>query len=216
MPWNISASVRGSRQGSLAQGRGFPSSAGGFPTSAAGPSNLPSAQAGIAGAFDRRASRITSASPLVGRGPERHGDIELPQHHDDDDEALLGGRASSDDHQAMDDFQLYGPAAGVDTQTAAQSQWMKATLNQESGNFLEFIRAEIEERVRSAQQESADVAGISRTSIAFDEILPPEQHSATVAAQGFHHVLTLATKGLIDVEQLVGYGPIRMGLVAGI
>lgn len=215
MPWNISASVHGSRPGSVARGRGFPSSLAGFPTSAGGPSSLPPLPTAIPGSFDRRASRLTSASPLTGRGAERFGSLELPSH--EDDEELLGGRIISDD-QALNEFQFHGPAAAVDTQTAAQSQWLKATLNQESTNFLEFVKAQIETRPAGAREDEGELAGdeAEESVVIFEKLLPPGEHSKLVAAQAFHHILALATKGLVRVEQDVGYGPIRLGIRAGV
>ena len=211
MPWNISASKHGSRQSSLARGRGIVSSMGGFPTSVGGPSSLPHVpEAVIPSSFDRRASRITSASPLLGRGIQRSGSLELPTH--DDGDLFLGGRGLSDD-QALDDFQLYGPAAAVDTQTAAQSQWVKNTLDQESTNFLDFVKAKIASRLGISEDDDndeLDEGAESRTSVGFEELLPLTDNSKIVAAQAFHHVLALATKGLIGVKQEVAYGMIRM------
>ncbi|MCJ1476147.1 hypothetical protein MMC13_004812 [Lambiella insularis] len=208
MPWNISASLHGSRQGSMARGRGFTSSVGGFPTSAGAPSSMPPPLFGTTGSFDRRASRMVSASPLLGRGPQRVGSLELPAQGDDED--LLGGQLGSND-PALEDFELYGPAAGVDTQTAAQSQWVRETLDQESTNFLDFIRAEMAPVSAGADDGEAPAP---RTSVIFHELLPPRQHSKIVAAQAFHHVLALANKGLLIVDQSVGYGPINMSLAA--
>lgn len=213
MPWNISASIHGSRHGSLPRGRGYASSLGGFPTSGGGPSSVPPI-AGIPGSLERRGSRITNTSPLVGRGLERLSSLELPTHEAEDD--LLGARVSSSD-QGGDDFRLYGPVAGVDTQTAAQSQWMKAALDQESFNFLEFIKADISSKAVPASQEEDGLSGNgnARNTVLFEELLPPAEHTKAVAAQAMLHVLSLASKSLINVQQPEGYGPIRMGLVAG-
>ncbi|KAI4204959.1 MAG: hypothetical protein LQ350_000811 [Teloschistes chrysophthalmus] len=204
-PWNRSASLRDSRSRQDSLARGFGSSiAGGFPSSVAGgrPSSLPLP----AGSLDRRASRrMTSASPLTGRGPvqERHSDLDIPG-FDDDENYLLGGPSTS---VAGDDFQLYGPAAGVDTQTAAQSQWMRATLDAESKNFLAFIKAEV--AGKAAQEEEGAVTMMTR-GVFFEELLPPETNSKIVAAQGLLHTLTLATKGLVQVRQEEDYGAIEL------
>ncbi len=166
------------------------------------------------GSLDRRASRITSASPLVGRGVQRLSSLEFPPHDDDD---FLGGPAVSSSH-AAEDFQLYGPAAGVDTQTAAESQWMKATLDRESSNFLDFVKDRVAAKLPPLPEEEDELSGDTRPwqSVFFEELLPPTQHTKIVAAQAFHHVLALATRGLVDVqqEQLL-YGPIRLGIPAG-
>ena len=213
MPWNISSAM-GSRQASIIHGRGFAGSIGGFPSSAGGRSSLPSVAAGPT-SLDRRASRMPSASPLVGRGHQRHNSLELPPGEDEDD--LLGGRNVSYD-PGFDDFQLYGPAAAVDTQTAGQSQWMRATLNQEAHNFLDFVKAEITSLTANASDDEDELSGngVSRSSVSFERLLPPTQHSKIVAAQALHHLLALATKSLILVHQESPYGSIDLSLPAGV
>ncbi|KAK4999146.1 R8 protein, partial [Cryomyces antarcticus] len=140
MPWNISASRRGSsipRTGVL----GLSASAGGL-----------SSIGGPLGSLSRRGSRLVSASPLLGRG--RSSDLEelpstnLPELEDEG--YLLGGPSQPDDvaqDQAhLDNFELHGPGAQVDTQTAHQSQWTRQALDNESLNFLDFIETGIEEK----------------------------------------------------------------------
>ena len=214
-PWNVSASARGSQHGSIARGRGFASSIGGFPTSAGPPSSLPVSGGIGPGSLDRRASRIISASPLVGRGPERYSSLELPIREDDDE--LLAGRLISSD-QAFDDFQLYGPAANVDTQTAAQSQWMKATLDQQASNFLDFVKAEISAIPSTADKEEDELSVDARPKglLLFEDLLPPIKNSKIVAAQALHHILALASKSLIHVRQDSPYGPIDLAVPLGV
>ncbi|KAL8679683.1 MAG: hypothetical protein Q9186_004045 [Xanthomendoza sp. 1 TL-2023] len=212
MPWNRSASARDSRYGSVGHGQGFGSSIGGFATSGGRPSSLPIV--GGPGSMDRRASRITSASPLIGRGREGYSDLEVPQF---DENELLGGPSTS---VAGDEFQLLGPAAAVDTQTAAQSQWMRATLDTESNNFLDFVKDKISGRVALAPSievgDEVSHAAAAPTSVSFEDLLPPTQNSTVVAAQAFLHVLALATKGMLEVEQNEDYGPVQLGLVPGL
>ena len=214
MPWNLSASIHGSRAGSLARGAPFhpPSSIGGFPSASAGqPSSIIPP---LPGSLDRR-SRLTSASPLVGRDRDRFSSMDLPIPEAADDEIPAGADVSS--LGAVDDFQLYGPAAGVTTQQAAESQWMRATLDQESNNFLEFVKVEIAAKpVPAADEEGDELAGETKRSMFFGELLPPEKHTRTVAAQGLHHVLALATKGLLRVQQGEHYGAIALEVVGGL
>jgi len=93
---------------------------------------------------------------------------------------------------------------------AAESQWVRAALNQESTNFLDFVKAQL------ASGDEDELAGEQgRESVTFHELLPPTEHTKIVAAQAFLHVLVLAGKGLLRVEQEVGYGPIRMEVAAG-
>lgn len=166
---------------------------------------------GVPSSLDRRTSRITSASPLLGRGPQRYSSLELPIPENDDE--LLGLQEMSALNEA-EDLQHYSLAAGVSTQIAAESRWMRATLDKESGNFLDFIKTEIEGRrvpQGEADEESAEPAG-SPNAVLFEDLLPPVQHTKIVAAQALHHVLALATKGLISVQQDMAFGPIILRL----
>ena len=210
-PWNIIGSAVGSRPGSATRGFGFPSSAAGFSASGGRQSSTIAGRAGPPSSLDRHASRITSASPLLGRGLTRYSSLDLPSH--EDDEQLLGGQDISSPKEP-DDFQLFGPAAGVSTQTAAESQWIRATLDRESNNFLEFVKAEIAVRMPDIEEDQETTR--IRKSVLFEELLPPSRHTKIVAAQALHHVLALATKGLINVEQHQEYGPITLGLSAGV
>lgn len=213
MPWNITASIRGSRQGSASQGRGFASSIGGFPSSAGGLSSaVPAAPSSILGTFNRTSRRLTSASPLAGRGRQQSASLEFATH--DDNEDLLGGPLGSDD-PAFDEFELGDPTAAVDLQTVDQVQWVKAALDQESSNFMEFLKAELYNQPDHAGSNvEVELAEDTQKRITFAQLLPPAQHSKLVAAQAFLHVLTLATKGLLQIKQDVGRGPIYIGFTA--
>ncbi len=114
----------------------------------------------------------------------------------------------------MDDFQLYGPGAAVDTQTAANSQWVKTTLDYEAHNFLDFVSAQIEAIPAPADDEEDELSGDGQpnASVAFEVLLPPSQHTKLVAAQALHHILALATKSLLVVRQDEPYGPIELTL----
>ena len=217
VPWIAHSALGslGSRQGSTAHGRGFASSVGGFPTSAGAPRSLPGIGGSGPSSLDRRASRMPSASPLIGRGRERYSSLELPLHEDDDN--LLGGRLASSD-QALDEFQHYGPAAAVDTQTTAQSQWLKATLNQEAQHFLEFVRAHITTIPVSVDEDKDEVLGDGQLkgSVLFEDLLAPAQHSKQVASQALHHILALATKNLLNIQQNDPYGPIDLSFPPGV
>jgi len=198
------------------RGRGFASSLGGFPTSAGGPSSLPGIEGVVPSSLDRRASRIPSASPIVvGRGTPRYSSLELPMANDDDD--LLGGRLMSDD-RAPDDFQLYGPGAAVDTQTAADSQWVRSTLNQEANNFLAFVQNKIAEIPAPQDEEEDELSGDSqpRVSVTFEDLLPPEQNTKVVASQALYHVLALTTKSLLHVQQVLPDERINLSVPAGV
>lgn len=187
MPWNILSSIRGSSVNRAQAG------ALGGPTSAAG-------------SLSRRGSRMVSASPLVGRG--RPSVVEgLGEADPTSDAAMLGSMGDFFE----EDFERYGPGAGVDTQTAAQSSWQKAALDNESNNFYDFIENAIDEKRQAA--ELLDLPSENIKEVEFEELLHPVTNSIVVAAQGLLHVLTLGTKNLISVEQQEHYGPIRLSLL---
>lgn len=219
-PWNTTASAVASRHGSsIARGPGL-GSVGGFPSSIGG---APSLQGAPPGSFDRRGNRVTSASPLTGRGAPRYSSLEVPGGERDEQQAA--GEPPSDDYQGFgddyDSFQLHGPGAGVATQTVAQTQWMKSTLDREAQNFLEFVKVELAALPLPAARAGRDLdeeedeaastsAAPSRPVIEFEQLLPPGQHTTLVAAQALHHILALTTKGLMNVQQHVSFGPIRL------
>lgn len=100
-------------------------------------------------------------------------------------------------NSALDDFELYGPAAGVDTQTAGHDDWIDGALRKEEERFLDFVDAEME---RSG-----------KTEITFEQLVPTETNNQIVAAQAFLHVLGLASKGVLEVTQDEGFcAPIQL------
>lgn len=184
-PWNQST---GSRRPTALFSAGGTSAIGGLP--------LP--------ALSRRGSRLITASPLHGRG--------LPAGNDTDYDLNLVNSAAGMEPTATDEFELFGPAAQVDTQTAAESQWARKALDGESANFLEFVKAGIEEldQERDAappgDEEDENLFGC----IAFDQLLPPLNNSRVVAAQGLLHVLALVTKNALAASQDEAFGPIGL------
>lgn len=204
MPWNISASRQSSTQplGSGLMAR-LSSSIGGIPGGM---------ELGPPSALGRRGSRLASASPLLGRGLSRLGSQDLVDPSlltiNDDEFADLDQQLGAD----IDvDFELYGPSATVNTQIAQQSQWVTATLENEAYNFLTFVQAQIREGAR--EQGLEEVEAEEDESVSFSNLLPPEQHSRVVAAQGLLHVLALATKGLLQLYQGVAFGEIEVAVV---
>lgn len=211
MPWNISASRQSSAQ----------------PLGSGLMARLSSSVGGILGGMElarpstlgRPGSRLTSASPLLGRGLSRLGSQDLV----DPSRLTLNDNEFADLDQRLGagldvDFELYGPSAAVDTQTAQQSQWVTATLENEAHNFLVFLQEKIREGVGRDDQggEEAEKAEHSteHDSVTFSELLPPEQNSHVVAAQGLLHVLALATKGMLELYQEVAFGEIEI-VIAG-
>ena len=191
MPWNVSSSLKSFRAGDLSLPRPRGVRASSIVSHRAGPP-----------------SRVSAQSPLVGRGrllsdfedirrdespspPERGRD----QFTGTSDNAILA--------LVEDEFEMHGPAAAVDTQTAGNSQWLAEALETESYNFLEFVKNTAMEIEIDEEIIGADVEGeVGKTWVGFEKMFPPK-HGTTkiVAAQAFYHVLSLATKNLLGVKQ---------------
>jgi len=178
---------------------------------------------GPTSAFSGRASRLTTASPLQGRGQpiplsQRISIISTPDRRrpaissglgEDDD--IIGGELPLLEAESQD-FQRYGPAAAVDTQIAAQSQWIAAALDSESRNFLDFVDAQMQAMEPMIREQPQDGGSGPRQAVTFEDLLPSTQHTRMVAAQAFLHVLTLASKNLVVVRQLEGFGDIEIAI----
>lgn len=186
-PWNQST---GSRRPTALFSAGGTSATGAFP--------LPP--------LSRRGSRLPTASPLGGR------EFEIGN---EDDGLHLGGSNAYLGVTAEDEFELFGPAAQVDTQTAAESQWVRAALDGESANFLDFVKAGIDEadQIRAAaplgDEEDENMTG----RIDFNQLLLPTNNTRVVAAQGLLHVLSLVTKNALAAEQDETFGPISLKVI---
>ncbi|KZF20855.1 hypothetical protein L228DRAFT_262733 [Xylona heveae TC161] len=222
MPWNIGSSLPGSRQGST-RGQGGSSMIGGFRTS--GPSSIGGFEMGFAGSrgsfsrgLTRRGSRLPSASPLLGRGRhgglERLSSLELPEIDPEvEGDLTLGGPEPMDLdlNEAQRGFELEMPVA-------TQSQWLAETLDNESFNFLDFVKEKLRNTREATHDEEEDELsedfrppGVNH--VAFDELLPPAEHTKVVAAQALLHTLSLATRNLISLRQDTGYGEIRISII---
>jgi len=188
MPWNISTSLNSLRLGSSSLPRG------------------PSRQSSILPG--RPGSRLTSASPLLGRGRIF-----------DEDEANRTHLSPSKERDITsivraDKFEAFGPSAVVDTQTAQNSQWLAEALETESFNFLEFVRASAaatSEVIEDQETKDADDGEEedAKKWVGFETLFPPRENYRIVAAQAFYHVLSLATKSLLSVQQEEG-GEVKM------
>lgn len=127
MPWNITASIRGS--------------------SVARPP--PGSRAGSQGRF-----RMISASPLTGR--TRPSDLDPVvfegEGYTSDSEVgkdvALGGISETQSEKSC-------PATHVDKQTTAQQSWQQDVIDQESSNFREFVERAIKEKRRAQGLESS-------------------------------------------------------------
>ncbi|KAJ5640737.1 hypothetical protein N7528_000362 [Penicillium herquei] len=186
MPWNVSASALSSRMGPLGSIGGLSA------TLASTGLREPSlqGQASATGRVGRSRGRLTSASPLSGRGY-------LDPHERQSSLSALGLDDALDGLEEDLDITRYleGELATDNENIHALSRRASAIhqvaeqLDQESLNFFDFIQDR-------AQEKSGD-----KPMLAFSELLPPTQTSRAVATQGLMNVLTLATKGVLTVEQ---------------
>lgn len=141
----------------------------------------------------RPGSRHPSASPLLGRGRLlSDNDMEFP-----------AGGAESTSAIEDEEFEALGPSAAVDTQTAQNSQWVADALETESLNFLEFVRGSQVEADAGLEDQDFDDEPRQKW-FGFETLFPPHESHRIVAAQAFHHVLSLATKNLLKVSQEEG------------
>ncbi|KAL4927551.1 Rad21/Rec8 N terminal domain protein [Aspergillus undulatus] len=214
MPWNITASVQSSRHDPSASNifrgfgsvsdfstRGFPESAGSFGRDAIG--------------LGRTRSRLTSASPLAGRGfpydidnlsvlghadddLNNLGDLDLSHYLDGEDIAMGGGDSNS--------IAAAGPA--YTSQQALQNSLTESVMDQEGLNFLDFLAAKIQslkttdaEDEETANPGTGDAGAPTGKEITFATLLPPHKTSPVVATQGLMHILALTTKGFLRVRQ---------------
>lgn len=201
-------------------------------TGSARPVGYTSSAAGRLGGFDlalgppsTQGHRVTSASPLLGRGKQsatRYSSLEIPGQDQPSGDV---GTFDDDGFQLPDlgdeEFELHGPAAGVSTQQANNSEWLANTLEDEANNFFAFLQAELEKRSpvlekAESQDLGSDGDGIGRGTVTFEELLPPESNSKVVGAQGLLHVLTLVTRGAVTVKQQEDFGEIEMSIVPGV
>jgi hypothetical protein len=208
MPWNITASIRGSsavRGSSLARARLVQSaSIGGLGSTGMLP-----------GSLGKRGSRMVSASPLHGRG--QPGGLDALRSLEGQDEyGFLGGDDFGDISSARgEDLNAHLEPAGVESQI---SQKVRNALDAEGVNFLAFVEDGIVERRARLQEELADdelqaSAAEDVDEITFEELLPPKENWRVTAAQALMHTLALATKGLLEVRQEEKFGEIGLKVV---
>ncbi|KFY48886.1 hypothetical protein V495_00943 [Pseudogymnoascus sp. VKM F-4514 (FW-929)] len=179
MPWNVSASINSFRQRSSSV----------VPGQGRHSSVVPG----------RPSSRLQSASPLLGRGRLLSDNgLDLPAR----------GPGSMSALDVDEEYEALGPSAAVDTQTAQNSQWVADALETESLNFLEFVRCSHAEAEADLEDLEIDDEPEQKW-VGFETLFPPHESHRIVAAQAFHHVLSLATKNLLRVTQEEG-GEVQM------
>lgn len=188
MPWNISASKRGSSA---------------VPFS--GRITMMSEQ-GRQGS--RAGIRMVSASPLLRRSTGRLDEFEALQSLDSD---ALGG----------DEFAFAAPtsdAAEPENPARQPSLRVREALSAEGENFFAFVADAIMEKRGHVQADpevmpgSQSDAAPDTDGITFEELLPHHETNRLVACQGFLMLLSLGTKGMLDVQQPTAFAWITLTL----
>lgn len=192
MPWNISASKRGS--------------------SAVPRSGL----SGRVASLDpsKRGSRVVSASPLLGRSQP----IEFaPLHHFDSDAdlALEGSGAAL----ALSGDPTSSPVPTIAHHPPIR---VHEALSAECSNFLTFLQDAISQNCgRTIPQfhpfhhypvQHQQAPAEDTNEITFNQLLPPTENTRIIATQGLMMVLSLGSKDLLDVQQYVPFGDIHLKL----
>ena len=216
MPWNMSASIRGSS----ARPTGIaPFSAGGVATSSgAGGRQFSLGPRGSSVAPSPllhygRATSIVGGLDDFAPAPEDFGSDDIPGHGTPHPDIY-------DRRTAESQFEQFGTAANVDTQTAGNAAWIRGALDSESLNFLSFVEAAVQHSIDQSLEDQlqADAEGqgldtgivVKDRSIEFETLLPPSGNSNVVAAQALLHVLALGTKDLLQVLQHEAFGSISL------
>lgn len=140
--------------------------------------------------FDRRTSRIPSASPMLSRSIMRRS-----SGHNHESQSGL------DDAGFLPDFES-GPDTspqyhGRSTQDITESQQLHDTFIKESTEFMIWIQNSIDAKKDEDSEETVE----QHISVKFEELLPIQQYARAVAAQAFLHVLVLANRNAIKVAQ---------------
>jgi hypothetical protein len=185
MPWNMSASLRGS---SVVPRSGVPGSM--------------EPSTGAQGSMRQRLNRLVSASPLQGRG--RFSGLEALGGLDSDLDIEGFGLPEqfSSDGVFLEPEDIRSPPAGPRVREA---------LSAESGNFLAFISDAVGQKQRRFREEQAEIDD-EVDEVLFEELLPPEENTKMVACQGLMMVLALGTAGMVSVRQDVGEKEIGLSL----
>lgn len=184
MPWNMSASIRGS-------------------------SALP--RSGRVGLPDqsRPGSRLVSASPLLGRGqPLRIEPLKSLESDGDmgfggDDYALAGPSSPPTMVDAPDHR-----STRVQEALSAEGSNFLDFVTDAIVEKRNRVRSGLEPMADILQAEAA----ASIDEIKFEELLPPAENTKMIACQGLMMVLALGTRSMLDVQQPEGFGDINLKL----
>lgn len=183
--------------------------------------HLGSAVGGVPSSVSRRASRLTAASPLEGRGlplSHRISIMTTPEatrgSGSDQNDNARPGVSSSD---AGGEFQLPDPDPDFmsDHNSPTSQHWMAASLDLGSMSFLDFLDDHIQ-NLYGAEEARSDGGGHrdhGSRSVTFEGLFPPAEHFYYTAAVAFFNVLGLASKNLVSVRQEdVDFGDIEIAI----
>jgi meiotic recombination protein REC8 len=186
MPWNISASIRGS-------------------------SAIPrSGRVGMIGSVEqgRHGTRLVSASPLHGRGQPSafEGLKNLTSDADyGGDEFGLPGPSSG----FLEPAAPRETSARVKEALSTEGENFLTFVTESIAEKRNRAQADLEPMSNILQAEAA-AAGIE--DITFEELLPPAENTKMIACQGLMMVLALGTKDVLDVQQPEDFGEINLKL----
>ncbi|KAJ4298699.1 R8 protein [Collariella sp. IMI 366227] len=202
-------------------------------------SQIPSSSIKGGGPGSKPPSRHVSASPLHGRGSILIPGGEIERFSDDGDHPFLGsddlgfglGSGGGGGFAPLHSGPVGGgsgsfsdPALPTTTGNGTQttSQQMRAALDREGRNFLGFVESVAREKgspvdITDNDHITGGSANSSRRWVEFDSLFEAEDRKKVVVAQGFYHVLSLATKNVIRVKQegqgrKEPFGVIRLGV----
>ncbi|EPS36915.1 hypothetical protein H072_9494 [Dactylellina haptotyla CBS 200.50] len=207
MPWNIPQ--RGSRAGSVISFGGFgTSSVGGLPSSinrnfSSTGRRMVSPGVSSSRGFGKRGNRLLSSpiirnardiqsrpiSPIIQSPRTTYFDEGHPIHLKTTSD-LVGNDDQDDDLGDID----YG--SSDDVHNIQIPQLVEETLEKEYRSFLNYLESQAAQKYRTEGANSGTLPFIT-----FEELVSPSHNLSTVAAQAFHHILALATRGSIRVEQ---------------
>lgn len=187
MPWNISASKRGSSAIPLS-GRVTMMSEQGRQGSRAG-------------------SRMVSASPLLRRSTGHIGEFEALQSLDSD--ALAGEdfvfAAPNSDPVGIEGVKQ--PPLRVREALSAEGENFFAFVAEAIADRCDRVQANLATMPDLLQAEAVNVEEVT-----FEDLLPPSETSKMVACQGFMMLLSLGTKGMLGVQQPTAFEDITLSL----
>ncbi|KAL2198525.1 hypothetical protein P885DRAFT_67700 [Corynascus similis CBS 632.67] len=197
-------------------------------------SQIPSSSVKGAGAGSRPGSRQVSASPLQGRGslvlPISGPEIERFSDKYDGTTATqqqlldsdgFGPRNSGPAGSSTGGDGSHHPISLYDSMAggyqSGASQQIRAALDREGRNFLGYVEAAARNKGSPDDNNSGGGSSGKKRWVEFEALFETEDRKRAVVAQAFYHILSLATKNVIDVKQdcqggHIPFGTIRLGV----